>query len=129
MKTLKNILMLNAVSSGATALILIFFAPVVAGIFEVSDTAAFYGTGIFLLVFAGFVFYESVQKSIRPGRVLFISALDLLWVVASLAIVILNMFNLSFLGYCLISGVAVWVAAMAYFQSRGLKKMSQLLQV
>ena len=128
MKTLKNILMLNAVSSGSTAIILIFFAPMVAGIFEVPDTSDFYGTGIFLLVFAGLVFFESLQKTIRPNRVLFISALDLLWVVASLAIVVLHMFNLSFIGYCLISAVAVWVAAMAYLQSKGVKRMSRLVR-
>ena len=124
MKTLKNILLLNAVSSAATALILIVFAPMVAQLFGVANPTAFYITGIFLLLFAGLVFYEGLQKSIRPGRVLFISALDTLWVIGSLAIVVLSMFDISFMGYCLISAVAVWVAAMAYLQSRGVKKLA-----
>jgi hypothetical protein len=124
MMYLKNILLLNAVSSGATGIGLIVFARFIADIFGVQQLSPFYGTGIFLVVFAAFVGYESLQKPIRTGRVQLISMLDNLWVLASMSIVLLGLFNLTLIGYGLITGVAFWVAAMAYLQVRGIKQLA-----
>jgi hypothetical protein len=124
MTSLKNILLLNAVSSAATGVGLLVFARFMADIFGVSQLQAFYGTGIFLLVFAGMVFYEALKSPIRPNRVLFISVLDAMWVIVSATIVVLGLFNLSLVGYGLISAVALWVGAMAYLQLKGIKQLS-----
>ena len=124
MKNLKNVLLLNAVSSGATGMGLIIFAGFMADIFGLSQLSPFYSTGVFLVVFAGFVLYEGFQKPIRASHVLFISVLDSIWVLTSLVIVLLGLFNLSFIGYSLITGVAIWVAAMAYLQMKGIKYMA-----
>lgn len=123
MTTLKNVLLLNGVSSGATALLLILFPSAIANIFGITSTLPFIGVGVFLLVFAGLVLYESRQQPLRAGMVKFIIVLDILWVIDSLVIIALQLFGLSFLGYLLIGGVALWVAAMAFLQQKGLKAM------
>ena len=121
---LKNILLLNAVSSGATGLGIIVLAPFIVSIFGIPQVASFYGTGIFLLFFAGFVLYESLQRPIRAGRVMIISTLDGLWVITSFAIVLMGLFKLSMIGYGIITGVALWVASMAYLQMKGIKQLA-----
>ena len=125
MATLKNILTLNALSSALSGFVLLVFAPAIAGIFNVHQRLPFYITGAVLILFAGFIIYESLQKPVRPGRITLIYTLDALWVLGSLVIVALGLFNLSQIGYMLISGVAIWVAAMAYLQWKGLKHSIQ----
>lgn len=124
MKNLKNVLLLNAVSSGITGIGLIIFTGFIADIFGVTQLSPFYGTGIFLILFAAFVLYESLQKPIRSGRVLLISVMDGMWVIISFAIVLMGLFDLSMIGYGLISGVALWVAAIAYLQTKGIKYLT-----
>jgi hypothetical protein len=124
MTTLKNVLLINALSSGATGIGLIFFAQFVAELFGTSHVHAIWGTGLFLLGFAILVFYVSRQHQIKPRGVLVVTTLDTLWVASSLIIVLFQLFDLSFTGYFFITAVALWVAAMAYLQSTGLKKVA-----
>jgi hypothetical protein len=124
MTTLKNVLLLNGISSAATGLILIFFAPGVAKLFGVLENDVFLATGIFLLLFGSMVVYESRKRTAHAKHVLIIIAMDILWVLSSMAIVLLGLFTLSTLGYALIVGVAVWVGVMAYMQSKGLKQLA-----
>jgi hypothetical protein len=124
MTSLKNVLLINAVSSGATGAILVVFGRLVATLFSVSQPQFFWATGVFLIAFATLVFTEARQPSPRQSRVMLITTLDTLWVIGSLVIVMLQLFNLSIMGYVLISGVALWVAAMAVLQARGLKKVT-----
>ena len=124
MKSLKNVLLINAVSSGATGVGLIIFARTVADLFGTSQSQAFTGVGIFLVVFAAGVLYEGIQKSPRPLQVYTIIALDVLWVIGSFAIVLPQLFNLSVIGYIAITAVALWVAAMAYLQIREVKQVT-----
>lgn len=124
MTTLKNVLLLNGVSSGATALLLVLFPRAIATIFGTTSTLPFIGAGVFLLLFAGLVLNESRQHPLRAGMVKFIIVLDILWVIDSMALVVFQLFGLSFLGYVLIAGVALWVALMAFLQQKGLKSIS-----
>lgn len=124
MTSLKNVLLINGVSSGATGLILIVFGRFAATLFGSPQPAPFWAVGIFLIAFAALVVAEGVRATPRPGRVMLITTLDTLWVVGSLIIVVLQLFNLSAIGYVLISGVALWVATMAVLQARGLKKIT-----
>ncbi|MBT1696163.1 hypothetical protein KK083_04710 [Fulvivirgaceae bacterium PWU4] len=124
MTSLKNVLLVNGVSSGATGLILLVFGRFVATLFGSSAPAPFWAVGVFLIAFAALVVAEGVRATQRPGRVMLITTLDTLWVAGSLIIVVLQLFNLSMIGYVLISGVALWVATMAVLQARGLKKIT-----
>jgi len=125
MITLKNVLLINAISSGVTGLILAAFSGIVASIFEVTATIPFVAVGLFLVFFAMLVFYASTRRVTNRNMVLSIVFLDTLWVVCSLLIVVLHLFDVSFLGYLLISGVAAWVALMAYLQFLELRKSLQ----
>ena len=124
MKTLKTVLLINALSSGVTGLGLIVSSSLIAQLFGVSATGPFIEVGIFLVAFASLVLFVSRGVVQNANAVRFIIALDLLWVVTSFVIVLLHLFDLSVLGYLLISGVALWVGAMAYLQSAGLKQLA-----
>ena len=124
MKTLKNILLLNAVSSGITGIGLLVFSSTVAVLFGVPSVFPVSSVGIFLIVFAAFVFIEGRRTVPHANRVKIIVVLDTLWVAASLLIVVLQLFELTIMGYLAIAAVAVWVAAMAYLQHIGIKQTS-----
>lgn len=124
---LKTILTINAVSSGATGLGLIILASPVARLFGVSDTAPFIGVGIFLILFASFVFMVGVSKSINPKAVRLIITLDTLWVIASLVLVAIAFSSISLTGILTILAVALWVAAMAFLQNKGMSSVAALV--
>jgi hypothetical protein len=123
MITLKNVLLINAVSSGATGAGLLLASKVVADIFGANQTQPFVGVGIFLFVFAVLVYLVSRQNPMNVNSVRLIIAGDTLWVVTSLIIALFQVFNISLLGYLLIGVVALWVAAMTYLQFNGLNQM------
>jgi hypothetical protein len=58
MKTLKSVLLVNALSSGVTGLGLIVFAAPIAVLFGIGEPTPVMEVGIFLVVFAIFVFRE-----------------------------------------------------------------------
>lgn len=122
MYMLKNVLLVNALSSGATGVLLVLFPGLVAGLCGATLTWPFVAAGLFLIVFAVLVFVQSRKPVMQKGWIKLIIALDIIWVVESLIIVVPQLFGLSFLGYFLIGAVAGWVALMAYLQSRGLKQ-------
>ncbi len=111
MISLKNVLLINAVSSGATGIGLVVLAETGAELFGTTATGAVMGVGIFLVVFAAGVLNEAVQRTTRINPVYIIIALDILWVAGSI-------------GYIAITAVAMWVAAMAYLQIRGVKQIA-----
>jgi hypothetical protein len=122
MITLKNVMLINAVSSGATGAGLLFASKVVADIFGINQTQPFVGVGIFLVAFAAVVYLVSRQNPMNANAVRLLIAGDTLWVVTSLVIVLFQVFDISMLGYFLIGAVALWVAAMAYLQFKGLNQ-------
>lgn len=124
MKTLKNVMLINAISSGATGLGLTAFPKLVAGLFETTATMPFIEVGIFLVAFAVLVFSVSRGNPVNARAVRLVIVLDTLWVVGSAAIVLFQPLPISVIGYVFIGAVAVWVAAMTYLQSAGLRQMS-----
>ena len=123
MTTLKNVLLINAVSSGATGLGLIIFPGLIAGLFETVETSPFLGVGFFLFAFAIMVFTVSRRNPVNEKGVWLIIVLDCLWVVTSVCILLLQLFPISLLGYFFIAAVAAWVALMAFLQYNTLKKL------
>jgi uncharacterized membrane protein len=121
MLSLSSVLKINAISSGLTGLLLVSFHQVVAGIFEVTITTPFLAAGIFLVVFALFVFALSMQIPIKSKAVMTIVALDTTWVAASLMVIVLFHSSISLVGNMVIAGVALWVALMAYLQVKGVR--------
>lgn len=119
MLPLRTTLLVNAISSGATGLLLALFPNIVAGIFGVSDTVYFIETGVFLVLFAAFVMYVGTRKSIKIKSVMLVTTLDLLWVAASIVSVFLLSGIVSTIGIVLIIAVAAWVGLMALLQFKG----------
>lgn len=124
MKMLKNVMLINAISSGATGLGLAVFPKAVAGLFETTATMPFIEVGVFLVAFAALVFSVGRGNPVNARAVRLVIVLDTLWVIGSAAIVLLQPFPISVIGYVMIGAVAVWVAAMAYLQSAGLRQMA-----
>jgi hypothetical protein len=118
MLNLKNILRLNAVSSGATGILLIFLNQFLATLFNTSQASAFTEVGIFLIIFAGLVFIPSFQNPPNRSLVRLIIWLDALWVITSVIIVVFGLFQLSTIGNVLTIGVAAWVGLMAILQNK-----------
>lgn len=122
MNMLKNVLQLNALSSGAAGLLLVSFSGYISGLFGASVQWPFVAAGLFLVAFAAFVWAQG-RKAVPPkGWIKFIIVLDIIWVADSLIIVLPQLFGLTFIGYLLISGVAAWVALMAFLQTKGLRQ-------
>lgn len=121
---LTTTMQINAISSGATGVLLIALAKPVAGIFGVTQTAPFIFTGAFLVLFAALVFMISKGKPVNPGAVKFVILLDTLWVAASAVALIFLFPVISGPGSLLTAGVALWVAAMAYLQKKGLQAIA-----
>lgn len=124
MTTLKNVMLINALSSGATGLLLIIFSGYTAQLFGVTRQMPFVAVGILLLIFAVFVFAHSRRNPLSKRWIKLIVAIDILWVVESLIIVFPKMFGFSAIGYILIVAVALWVTLMAVLQAKGLKQFS-----
>jgi hypothetical protein len=122
MKTLKNVLLINALTSGATGLGLVAFAAPVSILFGLNNATPVLEVGIFLMAFATLVFRESRRENQKMVKL--IISLDIGWVLISLFVIILQLFNLTLIGYLAIGAVAVWVAGMAYFQIKGLRQIA-----
>jgi hypothetical protein len=123
MTTLRNVLLINAISSGFTGLILVIAPGFVASLFATSVTQPFVWVGMFLVAFALLVFGAALQNPLRGSMISIILVLDSSWVIASLAVIVLQLLNISALGYGFIAGVAAWVLLMVYFQFNGLRQL------
>lgn len=124
MKSLKKVLLLNAISSGITGLLLIVAAAPFAKLFDIGTTLPFTGTGIFLLLFAAYVLLVALRQPLNLAAVKIITSLDVLWVLASLVVVVEYHAAISMPGSLIIVAVAAWVGLMALLQYRGGKKQS-----
>jgi Na+/alanine symporter len=118
MLPIKTTLLVNGISSGATGIALIAFADQVAQLFGVQITAPFTLTGLFLVVFALFVISAGLKKIPSRIAVQFITALDIIWVVVSILLVLADGSYMTVVGNGAILAVAAWVALMAVLQSK-----------
>lgn len=126
MTTLKNVLLLNAITSGVTGIALAVMPQFFAHVFEVNATAPFIGVGIFLSVYAIAVWLVSRPRTVSLKAVNGVIIADSLWVAASLILIVLQPYNISLLGNIMIAGVALWVLLMAYLQYRAAKPLQMV---
>ncbi|MBC9794606.1 hypothetical protein [Sinomicrobium weinanense] len=119
---LKTILLVNAISSGITGLILSVVPTVFATIFQVSETLPFTEVGIFLILFSAFTGFTALGNPIRINRVKTIIGLDITWVVASFICVAILFSKISGWGSFMMIGVAAWVGLMAFLQATAVKR-------
>ena len=116
MKELKKYLTINSIFSAISGLTMLLFSSNLNKLFNIDNVYVFPIIGGNLLIFAAFVWFVSSRQLTTKILVTTITILDALWVVGSLAIVSLGLFDLSQDSNILISIVAVWIAFLAYKQ-------------
>lgn len=120
--TLRNVLRVNALSSGLTGLLLAIFPDMFSSLFAIGSTEPFIWVGVFLIVFAIGVVIVSMGGSLDGTAVSVIIFADAAWVVASVAVVLAPL-SMSVYGILMILSVACWVSLMAMLQYRGLRQI------
>ena len=123
MITLKNVLLVNAVSSGFTGLALIAASRFIASLLGIAYPGAVFGVGVFLLAFSTAVYVVSRKPEPSRRAVESIVIMDSLWVVSSIAVVLFHLATESFLGNFIITAIALWVALMAILQYKGMRTL------
>lgn len=127
MESLKTALMLNAVFSLVTGIILVFGSGPISQIFSVSQDRPFFFLGFGLILFASTVFYVGRQKPIEIFQAYIISAQDFIWVLASILLLIIDPFQFSKAGNVIIAVVALIVLAFALMQVSAITKVNRNL--
>ncbi len=121
--TLKNVLLINAISSGITGIFLALQPDVFANLFKTNKIAPFVEVGIFLILFASFVLLTALKNPVQKKWTNLIIKLDLIWVVASIIATAFLSSSISIVGSIIILAIAVWVGLMAYLQHHTLNKL------
>jgi hypothetical protein len=121
--TLKNVLLINAVSSGITGILLVLIPDIFAKLFETNKTVPFVEVGIFLIIFSLFVLLTAFKNPIQKNWTKLIIGLDIAWVVASIIATVLLFSLISTVGSVIILAIAAWVGLMAYLEHKTLHKI------
>ncbi|MDR2271956.1 MAG: hypothetical protein LBF27_13710 [Sphingobacterium sp.] len=121
--TLKNVLLINAVSSGMTGVLLATMPSLFTTLFDTPYGRPFMLLGIFLIVFALFVLVTAMKEVTPKSWTKFIITLDIIWVIASIVATIILFYTISVAGSVMILLVAAWVGMMAYLQNRNLNSI------
>jgi Na+-driven multidrug efflux pump len=123
MKNLQLALGINGAFSICTGIILIVFSHSISQLFEAESTTYFWLIGTALLLFSLSVFYVSRQKPIHQIHVFTIILLDVCWVIASILVIGLDLFDISYSGKFAIFVVALIVLGFGLHQSYALSKV------
>ena len=124
MNYLQITLLSNALFSLLTGLSLIIFHSTIAGWFGNQNTIVFWVIGIGLLFFSYSVFIQI--KSPKAHAVFYIIIQDIIWVLASVVILLINPFNIPIPGNQIIALVAFVVLSFGVGQSLGLAQMDRI---
>lgn len=116
MKELKIYLKINSIFSLACGISMVVFFNELNAVFNIQNQYVFPVIGISLIAFSFFVGYVSYKYFSNRILATIISLLDALWVLGSLVIIILGLFDLSNSGYIIMGIVAAWIAFLAYKQ-------------
>lgn len=117
---MRKALLINAVFSCMSGIILILFHIPVSNLFEIESGSPFWIVGVALIFFSLTIFIEIKRQ--RRIAILWIIVQDFLWVIGSLIILIARPFGISSIGNYLIAIIACAVLAIAINQSIALTK-------
>ncbi len=119
---LNTTLKINALFSLFSGLDFVIFDRAIVNILTGSTEESVMPTGIMLIGFAVFVFLVSTMSRVNKFLVGLIIALDVLWVLGSVALVAAGADALTAAGQILILLVAAVIAGFAFFQTMGLRR-------
>ena len=124
MNYLQITLLSNALFSLLTGLSLIIFHNTIANWFGNQNSTVFWVIGIGLLFFSYSVFIQI--KNPKPDSVFYIVIQDIIWILASIVILLVRPFNIPILGNQIIAGVAIIVLFFGVGQSVGLAQIDTI---
>ena len=120
---LRRILLLDALASGATGLLMALAAAPLQdwlGVPAMLLSAA----GWCLILFAGLLVVLARSQSLPSGAVVAVIVLNGLWVVGSVVVLLAGLIQPSALGYAFVLGQAIAVALLAEMETVGLRGVS-----
>ncbi len=120
---LRWVLKANAAFSLVSGVTLILAHSAISELMEVRSPEVLLYVGIGLVLFSATVFQAGLRKNISVKQVQSVIVQDWAWVAGSAVIIGLQAWELSHLGYWMITGVALLVADFAIFQMRFLKRI------
>jgi hypothetical protein len=118
---LRNALLLDAAASGATSMLLVAGAEFLDGLLGL-PVALMREAGLVLVPFVAFVAWAGTRASVSRNAVATIIAVNMLWVVASICLLVGNWVAPSTLGYAFVIAQAAAVGLFAELQYVGLRR-------
>ncbi|MGE0849123.1 MAG: hypothetical protein AB7O44_05805 [Hyphomicrobiaceae bacterium] len=118
---LRNALLLDAAATGATGLLLIGGAGLLEGVLGL-PAGLMRWAGLVLIPFVAFVAWAGTREPASQGAVALIIAVNVLWVVASVCLLVSGLVAPTLLGYAFVLAQAAVVALFAELQYVGLKR-------
>jgi ribosome-associated toxin RatA of RatAB toxin-antitoxin module len=125
MNQLQKSLQLNALFSGFSGILLVAAHRNIASLFDTPNALVFQVIGAALIFFSLIIFFEIKRQNILG--VLLIVIQDLLWVLGSGILLILQPFEISKSGNAIISAIALIVLLMAINQAKALAQTDGIL--
>jgi hypothetical protein len=118
---LRRALMLDALASGATALLLIAAAGFLDALLGL-PVALLRGAGLLLVPYVAFVAFVATRPRIEPAGVWVIVACNVLWVLASFLVLLSGKLAPTGLGIAFVVAQAIVVALLGELQVMGLRR-------
>lgn len=118
---LRRALLLDAVASGATGLLMIAGAGLVEGLLGL-PASLLRGAGLVLVPYVAFVIYTGTRETISRPAVWAIIVANVLWAAASALLVLSGWVAPTGLGYAFVIAQAVVVALLGELQYMGLRR-------
>lgn len=118
---LRNALLLDAVASGATALLAIVGAPLLAPLLGLPQDLLFWA-GVVLVPFVAFLLITARRQAVARLALIDIIGINALWVAASLSLLVSGFVSPNALGVAFVVVQAVAVALFAELQFIGLRR-------
>lgn len=120
---LRNVLLLDALVSGAAAIILLGGAHMLSPLLEIPQSLLFW-SGAALVPFVLMVLAVSRRQAVSRGMLLEIIAVNAAWVIASFGLLVSGFIAPNLLGIAFVSAQAIAVALFAELQYVGLRRVA-----
>lgn len=118
---LRNVLLFDALASGATAIILLGGAHMLSPLLDMPQSLLFWA-GAALVPFVLMVLAVSRRQTVSRAMLVEIIAINALWVVASFGLLVSGVVSPNLLGIAFVSAQAIAVALFAELQYVGLRR-------
>ncbi|MFG3685556.1 hypothetical protein [Micromonospora sp. NPDC047740] len=120
-KLLRFALKQDALGSGANGVVYVVVAAIFGELFGL-PAALLYPIGVFLVAWAAALFFLAARPTVSRAAVGVVMAVNVVWVVASVELLVAGWFPLTGLGIALVIVQAVAVAGFTVLQFAGLRK-------